>query len=60
MITPAFSFPYTRRFYKEREIEILISSCNYCYSAVAEASDEADLAIIEDQHKCIEKVKATS
>jgi hypothetical protein len=58
MITPALS--YTRRFFKERELETLISSCNYCYSAVAESSDEADLAIAEDQHMCIEKVKATS
>jgi hypothetical protein len=55
MITPALA--YTRRFYKEREIETLISSCNYCYSAVAESSDETDLAIAEDQHMCIEKVK---
>jgi len=58
MITPVLA--YTRRFYKEREVETLISSCNYCYSAVAESSDEACLAIAEDQHMCIEKAKATS
>jgi len=58
MITPVLA--YTRRFYKEREVETLISSCNYCCSAVAESSDEADLTIAEDQHICIERIKATS
>jgi hypothetical protein len=58
MISQALS--YTRRFYKEREVETLISSCDYCYSVVAESSDEGDLAIAEDQHMCIEKVKAIS
>ena len=58
MITPVLA--YTRRFYKEGAVETLISSCNHCYSAVAESSDEADLAIAEDQHMCIEKVKASN
>jgi len=58
MIAPVSPFPYTRRFYKERLEETITSSCNYCFSTVAEASNEEDLVIVEDQHMCIQKAKA--
>ena len=52
MITAPYR--YTRRFF-ERE-EIIISSCNYCFSAVAESDDEAELDALEQQHSCGQKV----
>jgi len=58
MTSPALSFPYTRRFYKERQEETVTSSCNYCFCTVAEASNEEDLVMGEDQHMCIQKAKA--
>lgn len=58
MTAPALSFPYTRRFYKERQEETVTSSCNYCFCMVAEASNEEDLVMGEDQHMCIQKAKA--
>lgn len=58
MTTPGFSFAYTRRFHKEREEETIISSCNYCLATVADMSDDADLAIAEQQHVCSRKTKA--
>lgn len=54
MITMPFA--YTRRFFEKDEV--IISSCNYCYAAVGESSDEAELEAMERQHSCAEKAKA--
>ena len=48
--------PYTRRFFQPEEV--IISSCNYCFSAVGESSDETELVAIEQQHSCFQKAKA--
>ena len=53
MITVPFA--YTRRYFEKEEV--IISSCNYCFSAVAESSDEAELEALEKQHSCDQKVK---
>jgi hypothetical protein len=48
-------YPYTRRFFEKEEI--IISSCNSCFSAVAESDDEAELDALEQQHSCGQKAK---
>jgi hypothetical protein len=48
-------YPYTRRFFEKEEV--IISSCNSCFSAVAESDDEAELNALEQQHSCEQKVK---
>lgn len=48
-------YPYTRRFFEKEEV--IISSCNYCFSAVAESGDEAELSTLEQQHSCEQKIK---
>lgn len=53
MIT-ALPYPFTRRFFEKEEV--IISSCNYCFSPVAESSSEAELKIKEQQHSCSQKV----
>ena len=53
MITVPYS--YTRRFFEKEEV--IISSCNHCFSAVAESDDESELNTLEQQHSCGEKVK---
>jgi hypothetical protein len=49
----ALPYPYTRRFFEKEEV--IISSCNYCFSTVAESSNEAELRIKEEQHSCKQK-----
>lgn len=46
-------YPYTRRFFEKEEV--IISSCNSCFSAVAESDDEAELDALEQQHSCRQK-----
>ena len=57
MITPP-PYPFTRRFFEKEEV--IISSCNYCFSTVAESSNEAELKIKEEQHSCAPKAKAAA
>ncbi|HZP24001.1 MAG TPA: hypothetical protein VFB04_11170 [Terriglobales bacterium] len=54
MITPPLS--YTRRIFSDEEI--IISVCNYCLVVVAEAKDDRELELLENQHKCAEKARA--
>jgi len=49
---------YSRYFYKEREEEVIISVCNYCFAVVAESDDDAELERCESRHACAEKVRA--
>jgi len=49
-------YPYTRRFFEKEEV--IISSCNYCLSPVAESSNEAELKAKEEQHSCPQKIGA--
>lgn len=58
MITPPLIF--SRRFYKEKEEEVIISSCNYCLAVIAESRDEAELERRERQHKCAARVQASA
>ena len=48
MITAPFAF--TRRFYEPQEV--IISSCNSCFSTVGESPDEFGLEILEGRHSC--------
>ena len=57
MIT-APPYPFTRRFFEKEEV--IISSCNYCFSTVAESSHEAELKLKEEQHSCTPKAKAAA
>jgi hypothetical protein len=50
----ALPYPYTRRFFETEEV--IISSCNYCLSPVAESGHEAELKAREEQHSCSQKV----
>ena len=43
-------YPYTRRFFEKEEV--IISSCNSCFSAVAESDDEAELDTLRTEHSC--------
>ena len=49
---------YSRYFYKEREEEVIISVCNYCFAVVAESDDDAELERCESRHACAEMVRA--
>jgi len=51
MITDPYS--YTRRFFKKEEV--IISSCNNCFSVVAESGNDADLEALEQHHSCGQK-----
>lgn len=51
-------YPFTRRFFEKEEV--IISSCNYCFSTVAESSNETELKIKEEQHCCAQKAKAAA
>ncbi len=53
MITEPFA--YTRRYFEKEQV--IISSCNYCFSAVAESNDEAELEAMEKHHSCNQKAK---
>lgn len=55
MITVPFA--YSRRYFEKEDV--IISSCNYCFSTVAESSDEAELEALEKRHSCDQKVKTT-
>jgi hypothetical protein len=50
--------PYTRRYFENEEV--IISSCNYCLSVVAESSNEAELQAREEQHSCSRKTIVSS
>jgi hypothetical protein len=54
-MTIGLPYPYTRRFFQKEEV--IISSCNYCLSTVAESSHETELKAKEEQHSCPQKVK---
>ncbi len=54
-MTTALPYPYTRRFFEKEEV--IISSCNYCFSTVAESSHESELKAKEEQHSCAQKTK---
>ena len=54
MITAQYA--YTRRFFEKEEV--IISSCNYCFSAVAESDDETVLDTSEREHSCAQQPRA--
>ena len=56
MITVPFAF--TRRFFEPQEV--IISSCNSCFSAVGESQDEFGLEVLEGRHSCAPSRSSTA